>query len=100
VKAERCPVCYGKGVVPDKPPSTLEVKCHGCDGKGWVSVPEDTKPELVELDGVFYDRPPPLTLREPADPSSCPSCGGDRNSPGGTGCPIGSHYGTYCYDRQ
>ena len=28
------------------------------------------------------------------DPNKCPTCGGDRNSPAGTGCPIGSHYGT------
>ena len=26
----------------------------------------------------------------------CPACGGDRNSPAGTGCPMGSHYGSYC----
>ena len=26
----------------------------------------------------------------------CPSCGQDRKSPASTGCPAGSHYGTYC----
>ena len=26
---------------------------------------------------------------------ACPICGGDRNSPAPTGCPSGSHYGTY-----
>ena len=26
----------------------------------------------------------------------CPRCGGDRNSPGGTGCGK-EHYGTYCW---
>lgn len=27
---------------------------------------------------------------------TCPDCGHDRNSPAGTGCKIGGHYGTYC----
>ena len=27
--------------------------------------------------------------------NACPICGGDRNSPAPTGCPSGSHYGTY-----
>lgn len=26
----------------------------------------------------------------------CPSCGRDRKDPASTGCPMGSHYGTYC----
>ena len=38
--AERCPICYGKGVVygvaeTGAYPTTT---CYGCQGKGWVSV--------------------------------------------------------------
>lgn len=33
--AEKCPVCSGTGKSePDK-------VCHGCDGKGWVTVKDD-----------------------------------------------------------
>lgn len=34
MKASLCPVCMGSGQKPD------ESVCHGCDGKGWVVVPE------------------------------------------------------------
>lgn len=27
--------------------------------------------------------------------SRCPGCGQNRNMPGLTGCPLGSHYGSY-----
>lgn len=27
--------------------------------------------------------------------NACPACGGDRSAPPSTGCPPGSHYGTY-----
>ena len=30
--AELCPVCKGNGVLEG------DKKCHGCDGKGWVTV--------------------------------------------------------------
>jgi len=39
--AERCPICYGKGTIPDKYNTNTEHKCHGCDGKGWVSVADE-----------------------------------------------------------
>lgn len=32
--AEKCPVCDGYGVVPREEERT----CHGCKGKGWVTV--------------------------------------------------------------
>ena len=32
---------------------------------------------------------------EPHQEDRCPACGGDSNSPPLTGCPMGSHYGTY-----
>lgn len=61
------------------------VLCPVCDGKGWVEVRDD-KIDLVEE----------LTRRKQKDWAKCPSCGRDRNSPRLTGCPVGSHYGTYC----
>jgi len=36
--AERCPVCGGSGEI-RVPPKELKV-CHGCNGKGWVVVPD------------------------------------------------------------
>lgn len=40
--AERCPVCYGIGIVNRQRPgdSVIEynVTCHGCKGLGWVEV--------------------------------------------------------------
>lgn len=48
--AEKCPICKGKGNIPDRPAPkdgglhTLNfVNCHGCDGKGWVTVEDKTK---------------------------------------------------------
>ena len=41
-QAVKCPVCEGKGVLPDgddqstvKNPTKV---CHGCEGRGWVEV--------------------------------------------------------------
>ena len=43
-KAIKCPVCEGKGKIPDpltmSATATIEVVCHGCGGKGWVEVSE------------------------------------------------------------
>ncbi len=40
--AERCPVCYGIGIVNRQRPgdSVIEynITCHGCKGQGWVEV--------------------------------------------------------------
>lgn len=37
MKAVLCPVCKGKGRVYNKTIKT-QIKCRGCDGKGWVEV--------------------------------------------------------------
>ena len=97
MKAVLCPVCNGNGQVsqgfyshPGDYPYyasggvNLEL-CRSCNGKGWIEVKED---EVVNNNTVST-----LTLR---DWDKCPACGGDRNSPAGTGCPMGSHYGSYC----
>jgi len=41
--AEICPICKGRGRVPEDPewdsgPFPGTRVCHGCDGKGWVEV--------------------------------------------------------------
>ncbi len=57
--AERCLICNGKGVYvtpPDSYDNSLAAPktCHGCGGKGWVSV-EDTYP--VKLIKGWRGRP-------------------------------------------
>ena len=90
MKASLCPVCNGDGQLKDaifEGPETTKITmrlCHGCNGKGWVEVQEIHVPPHGETYEFipFVDR--------------CPACGGDRNSPALTGCPMGSHYGSYC----
>lgn len=106
MKAVLCPVCNGVGKVSagfynrggDCPfwvntgvnPET----CRSCNGKGWVEVADEPR----------YLFPEPLNPLDPAlikfyekkGYNVCPACGSDRNSPGGSGCPMGSHYGSYC----
>lgn len=37
--AEICPVCKGSGKLEDITPIDIREKsCHGCNGKGWVTV--------------------------------------------------------------
>ena len=45
MKAQLCPVCNGSGYYsklpgPESNASCSVGTCHGCAGKGWVSVPE------------------------------------------------------------
>lgn len=37
MKAVECPLCKGKGRVMNDVVKT-KIKCHGCEGKGWVEV--------------------------------------------------------------
>ncbi len=39
--AQKCPVCNGFGTLKN---GTL--RCHGCDGKGWVVVDQDIQKEI------------------------------------------------------
>ena len=98
MKAVLCPVCNGVGKVasgfynrsgdcPSWVSSGVNPEvCQSCNGKGWVEVGEDSPLP-------FYWQPGPV-----GDESKCPACGGDRNSPSKSGCPLGSHYGAYCID--
>lgn len=47
--AETCPVCRGKG-------SLLGDTCHGCGGKGWVTV-EDSPQAIPYVTHVWTDTP-------------------------------------------
>ena len=56
--AERCPICSGTGVyVPPPNPYTREVAiprtCHGCQGKGWVSVEDIYYPHFSPTPSIF-----------------------------------------------
>ena len=82
MKAVLCPVCNGKGRTHFYDSTgTLGEECHACNGKGYLWSPE----------GVYGDYSPYV--------DKCPACGGDRNSSPLTGCPMGSHYGTYCGEK-
>ena len=38
-KAVLCPICGGKGKIPNPDPTaSVEITCRGCGGKGWVEV--------------------------------------------------------------
>lgn len=43
MKAVKCPVCDGSGKyrATDGNGAWVESPCHGCGGKGWVTVPDD-----------------------------------------------------------
>lgn len=47
--AEKCPICQGAGTIVkfEYPPATcvtVPTICHGCNGKGWITV-EDEMPD-------------------------------------------------------
>ena len=92
MKAVLCPVCSGKGTTRSTDPieTGASYPCHGCSGLGWVSVAADKPDEPnIPLDPTL------VKFYEKKGYNVCPTCGGDRNSSPGTGCPLGSHYGTY-----
>ena len=97
MKAEICPVCWGRGTYCNhdvKMPLHLHLACptcHGCGGKGWVTVPEDdpyVTSTPINIPNTTYD---PCWINI----SKCPACGQDKNEPPLTGCPKASHYGIY-----
>ena len=40
--SEVCLICHGKGEVQDPMPPYPSKPCHGCGGKGWVEVQDQT----------------------------------------------------------
>ena len=52
--AEKCPICEGKGKIPRLDGwNCHEDACHGCDGKGWVSVFD----EIINIPSVLSIEP-------------------------------------------
>ena len=43
MQAVTCPICLGCGVeeIKDSKYTYYNKRCHGCEGKGWVSVPDE-----------------------------------------------------------
>lgn len=59
MKANRCPVCNGVGMVPagfysmgDATTGTAPEPCRSCNGTGYLVVPEDDKP-VVKGPGIL-----------------------------------------------
>ena len=65
--------------------------CHGCYGKGWVDSQWSgpSRCPICQGTGSLGE-----TASNTIGSNCCPDCGGDRNSPPGTGCREGGHYGT------
>ena len=75
--AERCPVCYGSGELPEKNrlSETKPTICHGCGGSGWVTVqdtpshpwgpPHRVPRQQTELEKMLQDavKPPADSMR-------------------------------------
>jgi len=42
--SERCPVCNGRGTIPNPSDVTspIEVPCHACGGCGYIFVPDES----------------------------------------------------------
>jgi DnaJ-class molecular chaperone len=63
MRAVLCPVCLGKGRIPDESfkgtTSPIDKQCHGCAGKGWVEVHEDM-PQLTYYYPAFYSHYSPF----------------------------------------
>lgn len=47
--AERCPVCGGSGKLRDDGKTTCPMPktCHGCSGKGWITVQDSVYPHPI-----------------------------------------------------
>jgi hypothetical protein len=88
MKAVLCPVCCGQGtIIESMGQGTAGRTCHGCNGMGWVTIRDGFEEPIHEVKGN-------LLFAQPI--GVCPSCGRPQNAPGMTGCPMGSHYGSYC----
>ena len=59
--AEKCPICDGKGKIKkdDFKPLIDSETCHGCGGKGWIEVQDDTK--TIYIPYPPYPEPYPYT---------------------------------------
>ena len=48
--AEKCPVCDGEGKIESELRPLCEPKeCHGCNGKGWIEVQDESQQMVVYI---------------------------------------------------
>lgn len=104
MQAVLCPVCNGRGKLPPQENFTgyYEIPCHGCGGKGWVSVltifisMSEDEPFIIDPDPrvPLDDNLKSFYIKKGYD--VCHTCGHGRDEPALTGCSKGSHYGAYC----
>ena len=66
--AEICPICHGRGKIKNPMDITapVEITCHGCGGKGWIEVSDETPvfnpwpwPYVPSYQPWPYSSPPP-----------------------------------------
>ena len=59
--SEICPLCKGKGIIDNYKllKSRRNDKCHGCDGKGWVSVEDKQQPYIRPYEPIYPWTSPP-----------------------------------------
>jgi len=59
--AEICPICHGKGKLPDDSKITavreFKVTCYGCSGRGWIEVSDS---DNAQIRFPFTDTTTPL----------------------------------------
>ncbi len=64
--AEKCPVCDGRGTIPNNTNTTdaSPKTCHGCDGRGWVTVNDGGQaPVPTDVPVPYYIPEPVITYR-------------------------------------
>ena len=63
MKAQICPVCRGSGKYKDS--KNVEQICHGCNGKGWILVPDNPKIRHIKPHDPWYPtHKPTITYHE------------------------------------
>jgi DnaJ-class molecular chaperone len=74
MKAQRCPTCNGKTKIRD-PETDRWVTCPGCEGWGWIALPEgeDYQPKRADVypkDSTIWVTPPRTSTGDYVNP--CP----------------------------
>ena len=57
--AEICPICHGRGKIknPASVTAPVEVTCHGCGGRGWVEVGDESAYNIIPYHPYFPPQP-------------------------------------------
>ncbi len=69
--AQTCPICWGSGAInsqPDIPGTTpgriMSSPCHGCGGKGWVTVQDPPEHVVSNAYDTSSDKSPPIRINQ------------------------------------